>query len=445
MAEIRFGKQAEQIGNAHLAEMRQLSEKLNQEMRESQEQIKHDILKKLHDKFREKGTLREIEMADLKTNLLGGVASKQDEMMQMINAGASQMDRAFEGLEEQMQKHFVSTSVVLKDLTRMVQHLVAKAREEGKVSSTHEASTDKAKEKSRVKRIRKGKTPQKKSCKDGSSTSDSDEETDSEEKSSSGDESHATETASVARAPGERDIKISIPPFTGKETWKVWFTRFRDVVRRKGLGEEERLDILLPKLRGEAGTFVYDQLSSKTRSNYKILTKELETRFRKVENPKTYGAVFAGRKQKATEGVEAYAAELKKLYDKAHSKRDAKTRDEDLLRRFLDGLIDSKAGFHVEFVKNPGDIDEAVDEVVNYQEVKKKQGGTTRMVQAAENDSSEDSEASEQLIARMPGRPQKKNGKTAETSNLTPSGNHDGGGAKTVRPRCWSQRRKMSY
>jgi len=59
----------------------------------------------------------------------------------------------------------------------------------------------------------------------------------------------------------------------------------------------------------------------------------------------TYGAVFAAQKQKANESIEGYAADLKKIYDKAHACRDPKTREEDLLRKFLDGVQDTKAGF----------------------------------------------------------------------------------------------------
>ena len=56
------------------------------------------------------------------------------------------------------------------------------------------------------------------------------------------------------------------------------------------------------------------------------------------------------------------------MYDKAHSNRDENTRREDLLRRFLDGLYDEKARFQVEYVKEPRDIDEAVYQVVDFQE-----------------------------------------------------------------------------
>ena len=51
-----------------------------------------------------------------------------------------------------------------------------------------------------------------------------------------------------------------------------------------------------------------------------------------MENPRTFGVVFAGREQKTSEGAETCAAELKRLCGEAHAERDAETRDEDLLR-----------------------------------------------------------------------------------------------------------------
>ena len=157
-----------------------------------------------------------------------------------------------------------------------------------------------------------------------------------------------------------------LPAFTGKEQWSVWFNRFKDVASRYGWDQEDRLDELLPRLQGGAGEFVYGQLSSQIRSDYKALTHELKNRFRKVETAKTYCAQFSNRSQKPGEMVEDYAAELKRLYDKGYAVRDRETRREDLLRRFLDGLNDDKARFQVEYVKEPRNIDEAVNHVVNF-------------------------------------------------------------------------------
>jgi hypothetical protein len=54
------------------------------------------------------------------------------------------------------------------------------------------------------------------------------------------------------------------------------------------------------------------------------------------------------RKQYSTESPEKYAAELKRLYDKAYRNRDNKTRQEDLIQTFLYGLQDYKARIHIE-------------------------------------------------------------------------------------------------
>ena len=117
---------------------------------------------------------------------------------------------------------------------------------------------------------------------------------------------------------------------------------------------------------------MYEQLSGDVRSNFRRLVRELKHRYRKVETTRTYSAQFSNRIQKSGESVEDYAAELKRLYDKAHANRDRSTRCEDLLRRFLDGILDEGARFQVEYVKEPKDIDSAVYEVVNFIDTRKR-------------------------------------------------------------------------
>ncbi len=148
---------------------------------------------------------------------------------------------------------------------------------------------------------------------------------------------------------------VKLPPFTGQEPWHVWYNHFTDVA-----------DELLPRIQGDAGEFVYAQLPREVWRSYPRLTAELDARYRKVETTKTYSAWFSHRDQKPGEAAEEYAAELKRLYDKAYPQRAAQTRREDLLRRFLDGLSDEQARFQVEFVKDPGDIDATVYEVVAF-------------------------------------------------------------------------------
>lgn len=184
---------------------------------------------------------------------------------------------------------------------------------------------------------------------------------------------------------------VKLPAFLGKESWKVWRNRFEEIAERRGWSDEDKLDELLPKLQGQAGDFVFSQLPKIVRSNYGKLVAELNNRYRVIENSKAFSLKFSRRDQKPGESVEEYAAALKELYDKAYEHRDPQTRQEDLLRRFLDGLIDEKARFQVEYTKQPGTIDDAVYEVVNFHETMTRVSGDrskkqTRMVREDSSD-----------------------------------------------------------
>ena len=79
--------------------------------------------------------------------------------------------------------------------------------------------------------------------------------------------------------------------------------------------------------------------------------------------------MFWKRGQKASETEEAYATEFSHIYDKAYSQCDCSAQEEDLLCRFLNGLLDKKAQQQIEFVEDPANIDDALDEVAKYQEI----------------------------------------------------------------------------
>ena len=114
------------------------------------------------------------------------------------------------------------------------------------------------------------------------------------------------------------------------------------------------------------GDFVFTQLSRHTLACYDDLIKELNSRFWVVETKKTYAARFSQRNEKPGETAKEFAAELKRIYAKVNEFRDNRTRQEDLVRRFLDGLRDGDACFEVEFNKEPEDINEAVYQAVSF-------------------------------------------------------------------------------
>ena len=157
------------------------------------------------------------------------------------------------------------------------------------------------------------------------------------------------------------------PKFDGEgERWSIWHQRFEVVTNRLGWSRDDKLLEMLAKMRGEAAEFVFEQLSRNTRARYKSLVYELDMRYRVVERPRTYQAMFSRRCQEPGESVEEFAVALKYLYSQAYVNRDRDARREDLVRRFLDGLEDEEARHMVEFAKDPQDIDTAVEEVVRF-------------------------------------------------------------------------------
>ena len=95
----------------------------------------------------------------------------------------------------------------------------------------------------------------------------------SESTSSSECESDATSddghTPSPEHLSRHRDYERipKLPSFTGSESWKVWFNHFDDVACQRNWSEEKRLDVMLPRLKGPAEEYVYDQLSHRQRSS----------------------------------------------------------------------------------------------------------------------------------------------------------------------------------
>ncbi|MEW8546310.1 MAG: C2HC-type zinc finger protein, partial [Candidatus Thiodiazotropha sp.] len=161
---------------------------------------------------------------------------------------------------------------------------------------------------------------------------------------------------------------VKLPPFTGKssDSWKVWHARFTTVANLNQWNDVTRLSELMQRLQGTAAEFVFDEIPADILTSYDGLVSELDSRFKSVETNRTYKVQFGKRFQKYEETVEEYAAELKRIYDKAYPGRNPEMRRQLLLQQFLNGLKDKNAKFAVEYYKEPNSIEEAVHHVVTY-------------------------------------------------------------------------------
>lgn len=78
------------------------------------------------------------------------------------------------------------------------------------------------------------------------------------------------------------------------------------------------LDQLLPRIEGQAASYVFLQIHPSALHNYNELKVELNSRYRVIETARLYASRFSKRSQRIGETAETFAAELKVLYDKAH-------------------------------------------------------------------------------------------------------------------------------
>ena len=97
--------------------------------------------------------------------------------------------------------------------------------------------------------------------------------------------SHKNERTAAGRYHRDSPSHVRLPPFNGKEPWKVYFNRFEDVTRLEEWSETTKLRKLLPRLQGQAGEFVYEQLRGDVRSNFRKLVRELKHRYIKLRQP----------------------------------------------------------------------------------------------------------------------------------------------------------------
>ena len=151
------------------------------------------------------------------------------------------------------------------------------------------------------------------------------------------------------------NVSIKLPAFKGEvdESWKAYINRFEAVASYNGWGDSDKLGQLLPRLQGAAGEFAFEELNPEILSSYRKLRSELGHRFGVYESPKTFQTKFKRRDQRNGESAQAYGAALQSLYRKAYPNRDHTTRQEDLVSRFLLGLMNEKARVHLELNKDP--------------------------------------------------------------------------------------------
>ena len=153
-----------------------------------------------------------------------------------------------------------------------------------------------------------------------------------------------------------------VPPFTvKKDTWTVWFAWFEAIADNNEWPESKWLSLLLSKLQGAAGKYLSKVVSQKIWSDYRrLVCKVLEGG---VKNA-TITDNWMGSDRRQAKVSKIWLQKLKRLYDKDYPNWDHEVCWEDLLNLFFGALVNDDARRTFEFIKDPHDIEEAVDHVV---------------------------------------------------------------------------------
>ena len=161
-------------------------------------------------------------------------------------------------------------------------------------------------------------------------------------------------------------LHLKIPSFDGKGKWTTFIRQFEAIALNCRWSLEEKLGNLLASLIGEAAEFTFE-LDEEILKNYDELIYQLDCRFRVLQTQETNQRLFYTRKLQKLEQPRQFAADLRKLIQKAYPRGlSPEVREDMLLKQFFDGLEDEDACYNVKYLQRPRSLDDAVDKLHEY-------------------------------------------------------------------------------
>ena len=161
-------------------------------------------------------------------------------------------------------------------------------------------------------------------------------------------------------------LELKLPKYDGQGKWRTFIRQFEAITF--SWSENERLQHFLTCLQADAADFAFE-LDQAILKNYDELIEELHKRFHTKETRQTKVRQFYNRRLQREETLRQFAGDLKCLVRKAYPNGLSRhVMEEMLLKQFFDGLEDEDLRYYVEYLKNPENLDEAVELVYEYDE-----------------------------------------------------------------------------
>ena len=152
--------------------------------------------------------------------------------------------------------------------------------------------------------------------------------------------------ATTSTVPHLVDQVPPLAPFRGdlreddEDSFTDWIEQFEELAGWHSWGDAAKLSQLRMRLQGPARAYCRSR-PQKEQESYETLKKVLKERYTPVHVQSVQSALYYGRRQGATESVDGYAQDLRKLYRKAYPKIAAEGGEESersLASKFLSGL-----------------------------------------------------------------------------------------------------------
>jgi hypothetical protein len=158
--------------------------------------------------------------------------------------------------------------------------------------------------------------------------------------------------------------------YTGKISWKVFYTKFRGYARTAGWTEEQKKDKLLGSLADKAREYFTLLLERDPQITYPEIIEKTEKRFGFQDVPEMSMIQFNNCKQDKHESLEDWADRVLSLANTAFRELPEAYMNKQATLRFCQGCYDMDAGQHA-CVQKTQSMEAAIDTLKWYQHSKK--------------------------------------------------------------------------
>lgn len=164
--------------------------------------------------------------------------------------------------------------------------------------------------------------------------------------------------------------------FDGKSvTWSDFILQFEDVSDWNKWTYREMGQQLSMALKGDALKLI-SSLTSDQRRDYFELKKVLQQRYNPRERTPAYKSEFKARRRQRGETLEDFGYSLRRLSHFAYPDHPYEVRDELVVDKFIEGLVDKEMGRHVQF-QHPKSLEDAISYAVEFEAFEKNYESST--------------------------------------------------------------------